>query len=47
LDQEEEQVLSSIEELAPNAQEELVEEMVFKISPELQDRGNMTFCKLG
>ena len=41
LDEEEEHVLPSVEDLALDAQAQLIEIQFFKRAPELQDRGNM------
>jgi hypothetical protein len=37
----------TIEDLAPDSQEELAKDTVFRRNLELQDKGNMTFGKLG
>ena len=47
LDYEEEHVLPSVEDLAPNSQEELKEDTFCKRGLELQYRGSMTFGSWG
>ena len=47
LDQEEEQVLPSVEDLAPNHQVDIIKDAFCRKGPELQDKDTMTFGKLG